>query len=46
MDTDTVRRTKDGQLVERNYRVTTTYIRRQSRWFALAEHMVRVTPGK
>ncbi len=46
VETDVIRSTKDGQPVERVYRVTTTYIRRQGHWSALAEHMVRTTPTK
>lgn len=42
VDTDTIRRLKDGQPVEHVFRLTTTYIRRNGQWRALAEHMVRV----
>jgi hypothetical protein len=28
------------------YRITVTYIRRNGRWLALAEHMVKVPPAK
>ena len=41
VDTDTVRRTKDGKPVEHALRVTTTYIRRQGRWYALAEQTAK-----
>jgi ketosteroid isomerase-like protein len=44
--TDTVRRTREGKTVTTVFRYTVTYIRRQGRWTALAEHMVRVPPAE
>jgi len=46
LGTDTVRRTKDGRQVTSVYRYTATYIKRQGRWVALAEHLVKVPQGK
>ncbi len=40
--TDTAHGTKDGAAYTAIYRYTTTYIRRQERWRALAEHIVKV----
>jgi ketosteroid isomerase-like protein len=45
MQTDTIRHIDEGQSVEHAYRLTTTYIRRNGHWRALALHMVRV-PAK
>jgi hypothetical protein len=45
VETDTIRRIKSGQPVANAYRITVTYIRRDGRWTALAEHMVRVPAG-
>src|SRR5882672_7228509 len=42
VDTDTIRGIQDGQPMEHVYRLTTTYIRRNGHWRALAEQMVRV----
>jgi ketosteroid isomerase-like protein len=41
-EVDTIRATENGQPVESRYRVTTTYLRREGRWRALAEMMVRI----
>ena len=46
METDTIRRIKDGQPVESVHRFTVTYIRRQGRWQALAEQSARVPAAK
>ena len=46
METDTIRRTKDGQPMESVHRFTTTYIRRHGRWRALAEQSARVSATK
>jgi hypothetical protein len=46
METDTLRRTKDGQPVESVHRFTVTYIRRHGRWLALAEQSAKVPPAK
>lgn len=46
VETDTVRSTKDGKETIKVYRITVTYIRRNGRWTALAEHMVKVPPDK
>ena len=43
METDTIRRTQDGKLMESVHRITVTYIRREGRWQALAEQSARVT---
>ena len=40
--TETAHGTREGAAYTRVYRYTTTYIRRQGRWQALAEHIVRV----
>src|ERR1035437_5801839 len=46
VETDTVRRIKNGQPVENVYRFTTTYIRRDGRWLALAEQTAKFPPAK
>ena len=46
METDAIRRIKDGQPRESIYRFTTTYIRRDGRWRALAEQSVKVPATK
>lgn len=38
VDTDTLSRIKDGKPSTMTWRFTVTYIKRGSRWFALAEH--------
>lgn len=42
--TDTVRHTKQGKLITSAFRYTTVYIKREGRWRAFAEHMVRIPP--
>jgi ketosteroid isomerase-like protein len=44
--TDTLRGTKQGEAYTLVARYTATYIRRNGRWVALAEHMVAVPPAK
>jgi ketosteroid isomerase-like protein len=44
--TDTARGTRDGAAYTTVYRYTVTYIRRQGRWLALAEHIVEVPQAK
>jgi hypothetical protein len=40
VETDTIRRIKNGQPTESVYRFTVTYIKRDGHWVALAEHGV------
>jgi hypothetical protein len=40
VETDTIRRIKNGQPSESVYRFTVTYIKREGHWLALAEHGV------
>ena len=42
--TDTIRGSDHGKAYTRQARYTTTYIRRDGRWLALAEHMVEIKP--
>lgn len=42
--TDTARGTRDGAARTAVYKYTATYIRRDGRWRALAEHIVKVPP--
>jgi ketosteroid isomerase-like protein len=42
--TDTARGTRDGTARTAVYKYTATYIRRDGRWRALAEHIVKVPP--
>ena len=44
--TDTVTRTREGKVLTNVLRYTVTYIRRDGRWRALAEHLVSVPPPK
>jgi len=44
--TDTAQSTENGTAHTRVYRYTVTYIRRQGRWRALAEHLVEAPPPK
>ena len=44
--TDTVRGTDNGAAYREVYRYTVTYIHRNGRWLALAEHLVKVPQGK
>ena len=44
--TDTAHGTRDGAAYTAVYRYTVTYIRRQGRWLALAEHIVKVPQAK
>ena len=44
--TGTERGTRNGAAYEEVYRYTVTYIRRNGRWLALAEHLVEVPKGK
>jgi Domain of unknown function (DUF4440) len=44
--TDTVRGTENGALHETVYRYTVTYIYRNGRWLALAEHLAQVSKPK
>lgn len=44
VETDTIRRMKNGRETASAWRVTVTYIRRDGQWRALAEHMVKVPP--
>jgi ketosteroid isomerase-like protein len=44
--TDTVRGVAKGTPYSHAYRYTATYVRRNGRWVALAEHMVRVLEAK
>lgn len=44
--TDTVRGTENGTSHEAIYRYTVTYICRDGRWLALAEHLVQVPKSK
>ncbi len=46
VETDTVRGTDEGKAYTSVYRLTTVYIRRNGRWVALAEHLVRAPPEK
>lgn len=43
--TATVRATAKGKPYTRAYRVTVTYVQRQDRWLALAEHVVPTQPA-
>jgi ketosteroid isomerase-like protein len=44
--TDTAGGTRDGAAYTKVYRYTVTYIRRDGRWVALAEHLVEASPAK
>jgi hypothetical protein len=44
--TDTVRGTEQGATYAVVYRFTVTYVHRQGRWLALAEHLVEVPLAK
>jgi hypothetical protein len=44
--TDTARGTRDGAAYTTVYKYTVTYIRRQGRWQALAEHIVEAPQAK
>ncbi len=44
--TDTERGTKNGEAFTAVARYTATYVRRNGRWVALAEHLVMVSPAK
>jgi hypothetical protein len=44
--TDTAHGTRDGAAYTAVYRYTATYIHRQGRWLALAEHIVKVPQAK
>jgi ketosteroid isomerase-like protein len=46
VETDTVHGTDEGKAYTTVYRLTTVYIRRNGRWVALAEHLVRAPPDK
>jgi hypothetical protein len=46
LSTDTLRGTKNGAAYTKVARGTVTYIRRNGRWVALAEHLVMVPPAK
>jgi len=46
IETDTVRGTDAGKAYTHIYRITTVYIRRDSRWVALAEHIVQAPLAK
>ena len=44
--TDTAHGTRDGAAYTTVYRYTVTYIRRNGRWLALAEHIIKVPQAK
>ena len=44
-ESDTIRGTDNGEPYTQTYRLTATYIKRNGRWAALAEHIVAVKPA-